>query len=273
MLLGQRHKLKILLVISFVITTLAACIYLGQAYMHFKDQSVEFPLGSMLVSVFGSYYCFLLFVPMVYYLKNRFDLIRNWKLVFIHSFFAAIMASAHIIIASVFNHFYIANEISLFTRIKYGLQNDFLMIFIGYCGLLVTAYFIDYYFKFKQKETELIELKLSKTEPLKHIVLRDKGKLFKVVLGDIKYFEAFDNYLKVFTVDRLFVVRKTLKDLNNELKDFGFIRIHRSYIVNAFHVKSIKKQKSGGADILLKTDETLKMSRSYKKNLEQLMKS
>ncbi len=268
MLLKQKSKFKVLFIIAFVITTIAASIYLGQAYLHFKNLETSFPLGSMLVSVLGSYYIFLFFVPIVNYLKNRFDIISNWKFIFPHFVFAAILAFAHIALASIFNHLYIANELPLTERIRYGLQNDFLLIFIGYCGLLTTAYFIDYYFKFKDKESEVLELKISKAEPIKHLIIKDKGKLSKVHLEQIKYFEAFDNYLKVHTSNRMYLIRKTLKNIESKLKDLGFVRIHRSYIVNTSYVESAKKLKTGDIDIQLNSGESLKMSRSYKQNID-----
>lgn len=272
MLLREKNKLKVLFILTFITTSLTATIYLIQTFLHFKSQGAYYPIKSMLISVFGSYYIFLLFVPCVYLLKRRFDIIKNWQNVFVHVAFAILMASIHIVLASVFNHLYLANKLPLFDRINYGFQNDFLLILIGYCGLLVAAYFVDYYSKFKTKESELMALKVSETERINHLLIKHNHKLFRVLLEDIKYVEAYDNYLKIHSTQKTYLIRKTLKSLNEELKDLGFIRTHRSIIVNKSFVENIEALKSGDAMVRLFTGEHLKLSRSYKANLQEMGK-
>ncbi len=268
-LLGQK-KSKILFALVFTLTTIVASIYMLQAYLHFTDKETQFPFGSMLISVFGSYYIFLFFVPLVSYLKRRFDIISDWKFLFPHLLFAFILSISHIVLASLFNHLFLGNNLPFVDRIKYGIQGDFLLIFIGYCGVLATAYFIDFYFKFKNKESELIELQLSQSVSTKYLIIKDKGRLNKVPLEQIKYFETFDNYLKVHSESKVFLIRKTLKSLVDELKNYGFIRIHRSYAINTKYFQTIEKLKTGDAKITLTSGEQLKMSRSFKDNLGRI---
>ncbi|RYZ20142.1 MAG: response regulator transcription factor [Chitinophagaceae bacterium] len=70
------------------------------------------------------------------------------------------------------------------------------------------------------------------------IFIRHKGRFTKVALADIRYIEANDNYATIVTVGQAFVLKTTLKNLQDALPDY-FWRIHRSYIVNLHHLESL----------------------------------
>ncbi len=58
-----------------------------------------------------------------------------------------------------------------------------------------------------------------------------------IELKDILYAEAASNYSKLLLADgRLFVLSKTLKDIQDVLEESHFLRIHRQYIINLNHV-------------------------------------
>lgn len=59
--------------------------------------------------------------------------------------------------------------------------------------------------------------------------------------SDIVYVEAFDNYANVFTEKDKFIISHTLKSVEEKLLPFGFIRIHRSYLINFAHVDSLSE--------------------------------
>lgn len=58
---------------------------------------------------------------------------------------------------------------------------------------------------------------------------------------DILYAEAFDNYAKVATAKEVFIVSHTLKSVEEKLLLHGFIRVHRSYLVNFQKISSISE--------------------------------
>lgn len=76
---------------------------------------------------------------------------------------------------------------------------------------------------------------LSSSEP-RFIYLKSGYKYFKVDLDEILYAESMKDYLRVVTAETTIVSKYKLGDFEEELKDKGFLRIHRSYLVNMRHI-------------------------------------
>ena len=68
-----------------------------------------------------------------------------------------------------------------------------------------------------------------------YLFVRKGSGHVKVLLGDILYFEALQNYVRMHTVRENFVFDSTLKDLEQKLPG-QFFKTHRSHIVNLDHV-------------------------------------
>ncbi len=67
-----------------------------------------------------------------------------------------------------------------------------------------------------------------------------KDKTFVVALDEIYYIEVFDHILKIHSKKGEFEIYKQIKDMYEELCEFGFLRCHRSYIVNIQYIQAIK---------------------------------
>jgi two-component system LytT family response regulator len=81
----------------------------------------------------------------------------------------------------------------------------------------------------------------------------------KINFSDILFIEGLKDYVKIYTTDSKYTLTLiSLIKLENLLSSKGFARIHRSYIINIKHVKSIQKNK------VLITDKRLPISESYK---------
>ncbi len=89
-------------------------------------------------------------------------------------------------------------------------------------------------------------------------------KIYKIKVADIKYIEGLKEYVSYYTVDgQRIIALKALKDIEAELADYGFIRVHRSYIV------AIDKIETMEGNQLKIGDQLIPVGRSYK---EALMK-
>lgn len=58
-----------------------------------------------------------------------------------------------------------------------------------------------------------------------------KGNYLKVNLNDILFIEGLGNYLKIQLPDKQIVCQLTMKSLEEQLEDHGFMRVHKSYLV------------------------------------------
>jgi DNA-binding LytR/AlgR family response regulator len=75
------------------------------------------------------------------------------------------------------------------------------------------------------KEVEAVEdFLLLKTET--------KGKMVKVNIKDIHYIQGEKNYVSIFTNNDRIVTLLSIKELEERLPPFRFLRVHKSYIVS-----------------------------------------
>jgi DNA-binding LytR/AlgR family response regulator len=65
------------------------------------------------------------------------------------------------------------------------------------------------------------------------------AKLEKIRIQDIAYLIVEDKYLQLFTLQKKYLVRMTLKEIIEKLPHNNFVQIHRNYIVNIQHVSDI----------------------------------
>lgn len=63
--------------------------------------------------------------------------------------------------------------------------------------------------------------------------------LLKLKKEDIFWVEAFGDYIKIQTKEKLYTVYSTLKKLEEKLDTRVFIRVHRSYLINITHITNI----------------------------------
>ena len=93
--------------------------------------------------------------------------------------------------------------------------------------------------------------------------------VLKVALID--YVEAAGNYVCIHYEDEVYVIRKTLKSLMEDLDESVFVRIHRSTIINTRQIKAIRPHINGEYLLTLGDDKRVKVSRTYKDAISQLL--
>lgn len=80
------------------------------------------------------------------------------------------------------------------------------------------------------------------------ILVRDNKTNFKIFLNDILYIEAFGEYMKIHTPEKVHLSRETMHELEEKLPRMHFLRVHKSFIVpvqkiTAFSTYSVYIQK------------------------------
>ena len=63
------------------------------------------------------------------------------------------------------------------------------------------------------------------------IFLKVDKKAVRVNVDEIYYLEALDDYIKVITETKNYLINSTLKNMQQELPEHKFIRVHKSYLV------------------------------------------
>lgn len=76
-----------------------------------------------------------------------------------------------------------------------------------------------------------------------HFFYRTEGVLKQIILDEIIYLEARDNYTKFFTADNtFFMVRATLENCLSLLPPNTFLRIHRSFAVAGKQIAFVARE-------------------------------
>lgn len=117
-------------------------------------------------------------------------------------------------------------------------------IIILFILLMMTAFILRLTFKKSFSEMyELLSGKIPFLEKQKFIAVKSAstGGLEKILLSRLYYIEAAGDYMEFFLKDKKVLVRTTLKTLTEELaEEEGFMRVHKSYIVNLKKVDSFR---------------------------------
>ena len=85
-----------------------------------------------------------------------------------------------------------------------------------------------------------------------------------ITVEEIVYFKADSKYTSVFTTDGESLIRKTIKELTDELDPASFWQIHRSTLVNVNAIDSVLRDMRGHVHVRLKSrKELLPVSETY----------
>lgn len=114
------------------------------------------------------------------------------------------------------------------------------------------------------KVQKQLELESNNEKQNTHLTIRANYKLYNIELDKIKFIEAMDDYVKIYTdLKNPIVARITMKSILFKLPDSQFIRVHKSYIVSFSNIKTIQNQTIKINDILIPIGKT------YKKNVKK----
>jgi DNA-binding LytR/AlgR family response regulator len=98
-------------------------------------------------------------------------------------------------------------------------------------------------------------------------MVKHNGSYFPVEIKEISYIEAREDYILIHTPQKRYIHHETTTKAAHNLKDAGFSRVHRSYIVNRSKIKSVRAQV---AKVELGDKvATIPLGRSYRKEFKQ----
>ena len=100
----------------------------------------------------------------------------------------------------------------------------------------------------------------------KKLIIKEKKSSTSVFLRDILYISAEDKYAIVYTKNNHYISDVSLIQYEEQLREYGFFRIHRKYLLNVFHHKKINGNKIQISDGTVITVSKKKIS-TYEKFL------
>lgn len=104
-----------------------------------------------------------------------------------------------------------------------------------------------------------------------HIAIKESGEITRVAINSIEWVDAAGDYMCIHASNETHILRRTMKELEDELNPNRFQRIHRSAIVNLEQIEKLCSRQNGEYHIVLKNGKELKVSRSYKERIKRLI--
>ena len=105
------------------------------------------------------------------------------------------------------------------------------------------------------------------------LVIKSQGRVMFVDVADIDWIEAAGYYACLHVGADTHILRRPLAELEQELGDERFVRVHRSIVVNLERIRGLELQSGGEYEIVLKSKVRLRMSRRYRRRLQDRMEA
>lgn len=151
-----------------------------------------------------------------------------------------------------------------------SIQNAALILLIPYAMSLL-------YISWREKKMSLDDLLKQLRSKPQFISFKDENGVlrFTIKAGDLIYISASDNYVEIHYKSgsklKKYLLRNTLKRMEDQFQELPLLRCHRSYMVNLDQVRMFKREK--GQMSLWMDDEgelTIPVSRSYAKSVTEI---
>lgn len=100
------------------------------------------------------------------------------------------------------------------------------------------------------------------------LAVKSAGQVAFLKISEIDWIEAADYYSCLHVGAKSHLLRRSMAELEQELDQAMFCRIHRSTIVKLDRVRGLKLNENGEYDVLLNNGSSLRLSRRYRKQLQ-----
>jgi two-component system LytT family response regulator len=124
----------------------------------------------------------------------------------------------------------------------------------------------------RQAATDLQVVVTPSTSPtVDRLPIKANGRIIILRLAEIDWIEADGDYVSVHGGGRTWLMRETIAAVELRLALSGFVRIHRSALVNAERVKELRPRDKGEYTVVLTDGTELKLTRNYRGSVERLI--
>ena len=113
-------------------------------------------------------------------------------------------------------------------------------------------------------------MRMSSRAKVGRIAIKSKGRIVFVHASDIVVVRAEGNYVLLQRESNSYLLRESISAVEEMLKPYGFIRIHRSILVNTAFVQELQCRSTGEYRLQMRGGKEYTVTRTFKKNLSSL---
>ena len=96
-----------------------------------------------------------------------------------------------------------------------------------------------------------------------YFFVKEKNSYVKIYMGDVLYIESMGDFSRIMTVSqKSHFILVSLKNLEKQLPEKLFMRVHKQYIINLLHISNISV-----TDIRLTGNTAIPLSSAYRQHL------
>jgi two-component system LytT family response regulator len=119
-----------------------------------------------------------------------------------------------------------------------------------------------------KRARQRIDLGKNLPRKLERLAIKNAGQVSFLKTSEIDWIEAADYYACLHVAQRTHMLRRSISELEQDLDPAIFCRIHRSTIVNLDRICGLALNEDGEYEVLLEDKTRLRLSRSYRKQLQ-----
>ncbi len=166
--------------------------------------------------------------------------------------------------------------ITLARKLRERSDNIYIVFLTGHVEYALEGYEVNalrYLTKPVQEDKlrEVIRFVMDKNTSKRQVMIKEDGEEMLLNVADIIYLEAQNQYVMIYTTEGEHLIRYNISDFEEKLKNDGFFRCHRGYLVSLAKVKKLVK-----SDVLMEGpdgDISIPVSRSNVKPLKEALYS
>ncbi|HEY1773774.1 MAG TPA: LytTR family DNA-binding domain-containing protein [Gammaproteobacteria bacterium] len=113
----------------------------------------------------------------------------------------------------------------------------------------------------------LLDRRLGKTR----LLVKVGNGIRPVDVAGIFYVESEGDYLHLAVAGERLRIRERMKDIEEQVGDSGFVRIHRSVLINLEHVREMKPKKHGDYEFLMADGARFVSGATYRSNVRRIL--
>ena len=161
--------------------------------------------------------------------------------------------------------------ITLAKSIRSKSENVFIVFLTGHIEYALEGYEVNA-LRYLTKPVDIDKLKeviryiQEKQGSARQLIIREDGEEILIDINDVIYMESMNQNVRIVSTSGEHIIRYNIGDFEEQLKNDGFFRIHRGYLISLSKVKKLVKN-----DVIMDNGETLPASRSNLKPLKEAL--
>jgi len=103
---------------------------------------------------------------------------------------------------------------------------------------------------------------------MERVAIKNAGQVLFLSISAVDWIEAADYYVCLHVGTQIRPLRRSMAEVEEELRQAAFCRIHRSAIVNLDRVRCLETNQDGATEVVLTNGTRLRLSRRYRRQLQ-----